>query len=128
VTAGAVRSWIEGSRSLQAICEARSIAYLHVLQPTLHDTGSKTLTGDEIVGSRAPDAYIDGVHLGYPRLREAAGSLRNLGIHFLDASMIFKDVKEGIYVDNCHFNLAGNRLLARAIAPALADCLAAVKR
>jgi hypothetical protein len=42
------RGWAEGSRSLQAICTAEGIDYVHVLQPTLHDEGAKSPTATEI--------------------------------------------------------------------------------
>lgn len=114
-----VRCWEESSRSLRALCEARGIAYLHVLQPTLHDVGSKVLTPREIATGEAPPTWIDGVHVGYPLLREAGARLKAGGEEFLDATRIFADVKDKIYFDNCHFGEAGNRLLAEFIAPEL---------
>ena len=33
-----VRLWFEGSVSLASLCEGRDVLYLHVLQPTLHDS------------------------------------------------------------------------------------------
>jgi len=120
-----VKCWEESSRTLRALCEARGIAYLHVLQPTLHDVGSKVLTAREIETGEAPPTWIDGVHAGYPLLREAGARLRAGGEEFLDASRLFVDVKDKIYFDNCHFGEAGNRLLAEFIAPELLRVLKA---
>jgi hypothetical protein len=39
-----VSVWEECSRSMHGLCAERGITYLHVLQPTLHDDGSKPLT------------------------------------------------------------------------------------
>jgi len=111
----AVRNWSESSRSLAAICEARGIHYLHVLQPTLHDAGSKPLSEAELETSAAQDGWIEAVRDGYPRLREAGEELHRQGVHFVDASRIFAGVREDLYFDACHFNAAGHALFAREI-------------
>ena len=118
-----VRAWFEGSRALDAICRAHSIACLQVLQPTLHDTGSKPLTPGEIERGKAGEAWVEGVHAGYPKLRAAGMRLRGLGVAFLDASLIFRDRPEDLYVDSCHFNPSGHRILADAIAAALLEAM-----
>ncbi|HTF88107.1 MAG TPA: hypothetical protein VK843_06825 [Planctomycetota bacterium] len=112
-------SWSECSRSQQAICSTRGIAYLHVLQPTLHDEGSKVLTELEIKNDNADASWIEGVKAGYPKLRAAGLELQKAGVNFLDASMIFRDVGDTLYFDACHFRTQGNELLALAVAPAL---------
>jgi len=116
----AVRVWIEASRSLQDICRGRSIFYLHVLQPTLHDTGSKPLDPAEIAAAWKNNNpyYADGVHALYPRMKQAGEELRALGVNFLDASMAFADVKQPLYYDNCHFQALGNEIVAARIAEA----------
>jgi hypothetical protein len=115
----AVRGWAEGSRLLQAICDARTIAYLHVLQPTLHDEGSKPVTTEEVDKGRISKTWLVGVREGYPRLRAAGEQLRASGVRFVDASRVFEDVEEPLYRDRCHLNLRGNVLLGAAIMPAL---------
>ncbi|HKE00450.1 MAG TPA: hypothetical protein VKE69_05530, partial [Planctomycetota bacterium] len=124
----AVRGWVEGSRSLHALCTARSIAYVHVLQPTFHDTGSKTPTPHELTRTLAPPGYVEGVHGGYPRLRQEGQRLRSEGVDFIDGSFLFKDVKGDVYVDNCHFNDVGHRIVTDAIVRALAEQLRGAKR
>lgn len=111
-----VTAWKESALSLYAICAARGIPYLEVLQPALHDDGSKPLTPEEIRTSTAPQAWIDGVHAGYARLRSAGAEIAALGVPFYDATKVFADVHETVYVDSCHMNLKGNRLLASRIA------------
>lgn len=115
----AVQLWAECSRNLRAICEARGIHYLHVLQPTLHDTGSKTLTADEVQTGAAADTWIRGVQTGYPKLRKRGAELAAQGEHFVDATGVFRDVAATIYFDSCHFREDGNRILADAIADGL---------
>lgn len=120
-----VRAWFEGSRMLQDICRARSIHYLHVLQPTLHDEGSKPLTDGEIRNGTMEEAWIQGIRRGYPRLREAGARLRALGVNFLDCSLVFAGVTDGIYFDACHFGKQGNRILAEKIGAAFLESMPA---
>jgi hypothetical protein len=115
-----VECWKQCSRSLSDICRARGIVYLHVLQPTLHDTGSKPLSAHEIEHGKASEAWITGVHLGYPRLREEGRELARLGVDFVDASMIFEKRSVDLYFDCCHFGNSGFELLTQTIAPELA--------
>jgi len=118
VLAAAVRNWKESSRSLSALCAARGIHYVHALQPTLFDEGSKPLTEAEIATGKAQDGWVEAVREGYPRLRKTGERLRAKGVNFVDCSMLFADVKEDLYVDACHFNEAGSRLLASEISKA----------
>ncbi len=122
-----VRCWLQSSLTLQDICRARSIHYIHVLQPTLHDAGSKTLTEKEIAGSTIDPAWKEGVQRGYPLLRLAGKWLRDHNVNFFDATQVFADVHEDIYYDGCHFGKAGNRILAQRIGRAFLDTLPAAK-
>lgn len=121
----AVDGWANGSLCIRALCEARSIPYLHVLQPTLHDAGSKRLTADEIAAGAAIPEWIDGVQKGYPLLRARASELRARGMHVFDATRIFAEVDESLYYDACHFGPSGNALFARELAHAFLDALPA---
>lgn len=118
-----VRSWMESSRTMADICKARSIDYLHVLQPTLHDEGSKPLTPEEIAQGSAPEPWTDGVHRGYPLLRKAGLELAERGVDFVDMSMVFEHHPEELYFDSCHFGQAGNDILGVAIGKALLEHL-----
>jgi hypothetical protein len=111
--------WEQSSMSMQALCAARGITYLHVLQPTLHDKGSKPLTAKEIANSAADPDWVEGVAQLYSSMRAAGKRLAALGVHFLDASGVFRDHPEDIYYDLCHFKEHGNAILAAAIAEAL---------
>jgi hypothetical protein len=115
-----VRCWKESSRCLSDICRARGIIYIHVLQPTMHDEGSKPLTAGEIECGKASKSWIDGVELGYPRLREEGRALRELGVDFIDASRIFGTRRDDLYVDSCRFRSAGDEMLGDLIAAELA--------
>jgi len=110
-----VDHWVESSRSLHALCAERGIRYLHVLQPTLLDEGSKPLTDVERSHLDVPESVARGVRLGYPRLREAGERLRELGVPFVDASDVFLHEEQTIYFDACHFRRPGCALLGERI-------------
>jgi len=111
--------WRESSRSLAGLCTAHGIPYLHVLQPTLHDAGSKPLTDAERESSKGPQVWIAAARLGYPRLRAAGAELRDAGVAFFDGSAVFAELQDPVYYDVCHFRRPGHELLAEAIAGAI---------
>jgi hypothetical protein len=117
------RNWVESSRSMRAMCAERGALYLHVLQPTLADEGSKEPTADEqeFLGGLHED--LDGIRAGYARLRASGAELTEVGVNFIDATDLFADVAERRYVDHCHFGPKGNRELAERIAAAFLDAL-----
>ena len=110
-----VASWMRSSESLRALCAGRGIHYLHVLQPTLHDEGSKVPTAEERQKGAGRDDWMLGVRVGYPLLREAGRELAARGVAFHDATGVFKDVRETLYYDFCHFGARGNAILAESI-------------
>ncbi|MBL8861588.1 MAG: hypothetical protein JNK02_06205 [Planctomycetes bacterium] len=110
-----VRAWAECSRSLRALCESRSVAYVHCLQPALFDMGSKPFSKEESQIQNPHTSWLEGARDGYPRLRAAGLELVAEGLRFVDLSRAFADVQETLYVDPCHFNPRGNELLARAL-------------
>jgi hypothetical protein len=114
-----VRIWSEAARSLDAVCRDRSIEFLEVLQPTLHDAGSKPLAKAEIPLTAPLPTLTAAIQQGYPLLRTAAANLAKEGVRVLDASLAFADVETELYYDFCHFNDTGNRILAERIAEAL---------
>ena len=119
VMATVVGGWSRASRALRALCDANGTTYLHVLQPTLLDFGSKPLTEEEeghAVPSEDTRAAAEGVRLGYPLLRAEGARLAAGGFPFVDASMAFEGVEETLYYDFCHFGNAGNELLAELVA------------
>jgi len=111
-----VTNWFESSLSLQALCEARGVYYMHCLQPTMHDYGSKPLTEKER-GLTGAKFWEQGVQLGYDHLRERGQELTRRGVDFVDTSYAFKDEEGELYYDACHFVARGCQLLSRQIAP-----------
>jgi hypothetical protein len=119
-----VAAWSATAENVRAMCDARGIACVQALQPTLHDVGSKPLTDAERAAGTATQSWIDGVTLGYPLLREAAAGLGARGVPLLDCTQLFATVAEPLYGDACHFDERGNALLAAALAPAVERALA----
>jgi len=107
--------WAQCSLDMDALCRRRSIRYVHVLQPTLHDKGSKPLTEQERRRGAQPEEWARAARIGYPLLRKHGQGLAEQGLEFLDASQVFNKVEETLYQDVCHFSLEGNRLLANAL-------------
>jgi hypothetical protein len=117
--AAILRVWEESSVSMAAVCASRGIVYLHVLQPTLHDEGSKTWTAEETASAAVIGSWSSGVHRLYPEMRRIGARLVERGVAFHDSSLVFRDVRETIYIDGCHFAERGNRLLADDVGRAL---------
>lgn len=109
------RLWFEGSFQMDAICRAWGIRYVHFLQPTLHDEGSKPTTQTERTKGAEPQEWATGAKLGYPKLRARGAELVARGVEFHDLSRAFADVSEDLYYDVCHFAPVGNRMLAEPV-------------
>jgi hypothetical protein len=105
------------------MCDSRDIHYLHVLQPTLHYEGSKPVTDEERRTGDMDVFWKHGVRLGYPLLRKTGSKLADEGIHFYDGTMLFKDVHETIYFDNCHFKGVGLEIFGKAVGEAFLKSL-----
>jgi len=119
----AMDAWELSSISIQGICDAHGIPYLHVLQPTLHDVGSKPLTPQEVETGGAHPEWIDAAAWCYPKLRERGRQLAERGIAFSDCSMLFEHVTQTLYYDACHFSVAGQEMFADRIAHDLLELL-----
>jgi hypothetical protein len=106
-----VRVWLDCSVAIASYCKTRGIKYVHALQPTLYDAGSKPLTEVEKQRGRHAKSYRQGVMLGYPKMRAAGPQLVEAGVQYIDLSMRFQEVEDEIYIDYCHFNSFGNNLV-----------------
>jgi hypothetical protein len=116
----AVAMWKRSSRALNALCKGHGVYYVHALQPTLFDTGSKPLRSIEIEKAELTHiSWKECVRTGYPLLREAGQQLLMAGVKFCDTSMVFATEESPLYYDACHFSGEGNRILADALADAI---------
>ena len=116
VIADGALNWMRSSRAMDVLCRANGIRYFHVLQPTLHDPGAKIVSDEEQRQGWIQPAWLEGVEIGYPLLRERGAELAASGVLFFDASRLFEGNSETLYYDSCHFGKQGNVLLARAMA------------
>jgi hypothetical protein len=107
--------WAESSVMMDAVCDRLGIRYVHVLQPTMHDKGSKPLTPDELRLGSQPDDWARTIERGYPKLHERGARLATEGVEFVDLSGAFANSPQSLYFDICHFSLEGNRILDAAL-------------
>jgi hypothetical protein len=121
--------WANASLSMDALARGAGASYLHVLQPNQYVEDSKPLSAEERAYAVKPTRQAGWVRRGYPVLQERGAALRALGVDFQDETGLFRDHPETLYRDLCcHYNLAGNEILAEAIAQRIADQLAERKR
>jgi len=118
-----VRCWFESSLAMHQLCSARGIRYVHALQPTLHDEGSKPITDEERRKGIGEKGFNRAVVQGYPLMREGMAKLRELGVEALDLSLAFEDIEETVYFDTCHFGNLGCRALSDRMADAMGVAL-----
>ena len=113
----AVKIWKDASLQTNKICQLYNIKYLHVLQPNQYVKNSKVLSDHEKeVAYNDHEPWPQIVINGYQLLIQEGRTLVNR-LLFKDMTMIFKDIKEDLYYDDCcHFNLGGNHILAQEIA------------
>ena len=98
----------------------RGWRYLHVLQPNQYYGGRAFSDDESRTALSEASPYRTSVERGYPVLIAAARSALIGRMQFLDASHVFDHEAAPMYIDNCcHYTLAGNRVLADAIANAV---------
>lgn len=119
----AIETWREASRMIDAVARAYDLPYVHALQPNQYVEGSKVLTENERrIAFNPGHAWPQAAQAGYARLIETGEDLAAEGIDFHDMTQVFQAVEGDIYVDNCcHFSFVGNQILARALAPIIAE-------
>ncbi len=123
VLAVCVGAWEQGSISMNALCAARGVRYLHFLQPTLHDEGSKVWSAAEERLAPPSSSWLFAARHGYPLLRERGAELSATGIAYFDHSRVFADVAETVYYDPCHILEHGNQLWLEACSEPLGKAL-----
>jgi hypothetical protein len=121
--ADVIENWFESSVSMQHLCAPRGILYLHVIQPTLHDPGSKLISAAERETGIGENGMDPNVARGYEMMRARVEDLERAGVTVLDATRIFADNSQTLYYDNCHVGREGNEILAEHIYAALAEAL-----
>jgi len=122
IQAGA-RAWFRSTAQMARLARSVGIQSYHFLQPSLHLPGAKPYSDEEKTLARVGAAKYGPPTLnGYPLLRELGDRLKRSGVRFVDLSGLFSQASQTLYVDECcHFNPEGNRLLAGAVAGAIAE-------
>lgn len=108
--------WMTASLLMHDMLTARSVPYLHVLQPNQYFT-KHTFGADEArVALNTGQPFKRTVELGYPVLKRNAVTLAAKE-HFLDATGAFDGESAAVYEDDCcHYTNRGYELLAEQIA------------
>lgn len=94
--------------------------YVVVMQPDLYST-SKALSPEELEVKNRFISISRGADSVYPRYRKDLSARLSVleGTEFLDLRDRFDDVKEALFIDDCHLVDRGYELIAEAIAPAI---------
>lgn len=110
--------WKSCSLLMKALSDSWGIAYIHILQPNQYLDAGKTLTEEERQRAfREDHPYRPGVLEGYPRLLTTASDLRDKGVNFHDLTMIYHNIPQTIYIDDCcHPNQLGYEIVAAYVA------------
>jgi len=109
-------AWTNASLLMHDLLAARSVPYLHVLQPNQY-FGPRRFSAEEArVAINDSSPFRPPVEQGYPVLRRASARLEATG-QFFDATRLFDEEPAAVYMDDCcHYTELGNQLLADAIA------------
>ena len=120
------RNWANSSILMNDLLSARSVPYIHVLQPNQYHTQRRFAAEEARVAVNAQSPFKEGVERGYPVLirTSESGVWRKHGVRFLDATRIFDREPAAVYMDDCcHYTRRGNEMLAAYIANAILPSL-----
>jgi hypothetical protein len=112
----AVRAWREAARQTRWICDGHGVPLVHVVQPALDDEGAKLTAPEERRFVTGEGIWPRAIQSGYPLLRTAIAELASEGVLVHDATRIYAQVAEPLFVDACHLNERGYDLLTAAVA------------
>lgn len=106
--------WANSSLLINSLAKGRGFEYYHILQPDQYVEGSKRLTKEEKrIAYNDKHIYRKSVVIGYPMLIQKGRMLIKNNVNFIDATMLFANVDETLYCDDCcHLNKQGMRILA----------------
>ena len=116
--------WAAASRLMNDLLTARSVPYVHVLQPNQYFTRHRFGDAEARVALNDTTPFKPPVERGYPVLQRAGEDLRARA-RFFDATAIFDDEPSAVYSDDCcHYTQRGNDLLADFIAARMLESVA----
>jgi hypothetical protein len=110
--------YLNNMEAAAGVCRIMRIKCIFSLQPTLAFHVEKELSEFErstleliTKTNKLPNIDIFFNH-AKEEFAKRNKTLNDEFIHFVDMTDIFKDIQEQIYVDKCHYNAVGNRIIA----------------
>jgi len=110
--------YLNNMEAAAGVCRIKRIKCIISLQPTLAFHGEKELSEFEkstleleIKKNRLQNINIFFNHAKNEFVKRSK-TLNDEFVHFIDMTDIFKDIQEQIYMDECHYNDVGNRIIA----------------
>ena len=115
--------WESASLLMHDMLHARNVPYVHVLQPNQYASHHVFSADEARVAQNPASPFRLPAERGYPALRDA-GSRLATRIRFFDATTLFDNVSEPVYVDDCcHYNQRGNDLIGAFVAARVREVL-----
>jgi lysophospholipase L1-like esterase len=108
----------EHMRAAQKLCDEHGILMCVCLQPNLFTIGRRLNEHENGIRERRLGVYPQLERCfqeTYPLLRERVASMHDSGIHAWDLSGVFDANTEPIFLDECHVESEGNRIIAEEI-------------
>lgn len=120
-TARAMNFWLGAAVTMQEICNAKGIPYLEVIQPNQYFTKKDFSAEEREIAINEDSPYREPIESGYQNIPDMVKRMRQSGVNAVSAVDIFDNVSEPVYSDSCcHYNQAGNEMLADLVAGSLA--------
>ena len=117
--------WFNSSRGMNDLLAARKIPYFEFIQPNQYYSTNRQFSADEQkIAFDEKSQYKEGTIKGYPKLLARLSSLESNGVKIFNAVNVFDQTKDVVYGDMCcHYNDAGNDVLARYIGQSIVTVL-----
>ncbi|MCT7988843.1 hypothetical protein [Laspinema olomoucense] len=117
--------WGNSSRLMKQSLENQNSLYFHFIQPNQYYPTGRSFSEDErklAIIENHP--YQGGVQKGYPALLQTIEQLKTENIPIFNATKIFDNVNEIVYIDSCcHYNQTGNQVFTTYIADSIVGVL-----
>jgi hypothetical protein len=115
------RNWSRASMLMGTMLAARTIGYVHVLQPNQYYTTRRFTDEEARVALSQESPFKVSAEQGYPALvaESVSSGLEKAG-YFFNGVQIFDAEPAPVYMDNCcHYTRVGNERLADVVAAAI---------
>lgn len=109
--------WVNSSIAMNSMLATRHVPYVHFIQPNQYYSTARKFSEQErtiAFTQNGESEYRDSISRGYPILLTRISDLKNAKVAIFSAVNIFDNIPEPVYFDDCcHYNDAGNEILAR---------------